>query len=227
MAALIADPEITTKQDTPVIAGVYSPREPEAWDAYEWTRAQPIRITRTWNGEPAPESRHSEARILWTERYLMVRFVCRQEEPLIVSSTPQTEHKTDRLWYRDVCEIFVAPEAKTPERYFEFEASPAGEWIDLEIVFTAQGRETNFEFHSGMQTTATILNDETIITIAVPWSSHLPKPSVGDVWRVNLFRCIGAGDERYLAWLPTFTEEPSFHVPAAFGKLKFVKDDGC
>jgi Carbohydrate family 9 binding domain-like len=221
---LIADPEITT--NTPVIAGVYSPNdsEPASWDANGWTRAQPIQITRIWNGDPAPESRHSEARILWSERYLMVRFVCRQEEPLLVSQTPQSDRKTDRLWDRDVCEIFVAPEAKTPERYFEFEASPVGEWIDLEIVFTAQGRKTNFDYHSGMQTTATIQDNQTMITIAIPWSSHLPKPSVGDVWRVNLFRCIGVGDERFLAWLPTFTEEPNFHVPKAFGSLKFVRD---
>jgi len=209
-----------------IIEAVYSSNdlEPAQWDAPEWTRTRPIQITRTWDGAPAPESRHSEARILWTESYLLVRFMCRQEEPVIVSPAPQTERKTDRLWDRDVCEIFISPEARTPERYFEFEASPAGEWIDLEIVFTSQGRKTNFEFHSGMKTAATILDDQLMITIAVPWSVHLPKPNVGDVWRVNLFRCIGAGDERFLAWQPTFTQEPNFHVPQAFGSLKFAKD---
>jgi hypothetical protein len=213
-------------EGAPIIKAVYSSNdlEPAQWDAPEWTRARPIQITRTWDGAPAPESRHSEARILWTESHLIVRFVCRQEEPVIVSPAPQTERKTDRLWDRDVCEIFVAPEPRTPTRYFEFEASPAGEWIDLEIVFTSKGRQTNFEFHSGMKTAATILDDQMMITIAVPWSVHLPKPSVGDIWRVNLFRCIGAGDERYLAWQPTFTQEPNFHVPQAFGSLKFVKD---
>ncbi len=208
-----------------IIEGVYSSQdlEPSQCTDPAWHHAQPIHITQTWAGQPAPESRHSEARILWTDRYLLARFICCQEEPLIVCPTPQTERKTVRLWDRDVCEIFVAPETDTPERYFEFEASPAGEWIDIAITFTPAGRETNLEFHSGMKASATILPGQTIITIAIPWSTVLPKPQPGDAWRVNLFRCVGAGDERYLAWQPTFTEEPNFHMPEAFGWLRFVK----
>ncbi len=38
----------------------------------------------------------------------------------------------------------------------------------------------------------------------------------------NLFRCIGVGNERYLAWQPTGTPEPLFHVPEAFGWIQFV-----
>jgi hypothetical protein len=30
------------------------------------------------------------------------------------------------------------------------------------------------------------------------------------------------GDERYLAWQPTYTAAPSFHVPEVFGWLEFV-----
>ena len=210
--------------DTKTITGVYSARElePSEWTDSDWSRANPVFITQTWAGDPAPESRHSEARILWTDRYLLVRFICRQHEPLIISPTPQTERKTVRLWDRDVCEIFVSPAANVPASYFEFEASPAGEWVDIAITFTPAGRETDLDFHSGMKASATILPDQTVITIAVPWSSRLPKPQVGSVWRVNLFRCVGAGDERYLAWQPTFTEEPNFHVPEAFGWLRFV-----
>src|SRR6187551_450345 len=106
--------------ETKTIEGVYSAQdiEPSQWTNSEWNRAQPIYITQTWTGDPAPESRHSEARILWTDRYLLVRFICRQQEPLIVSPWPQTERKTLRLWDRDVCEIFISPEPKTPESYF-------------------------------------------------------------------------------------------------------------
>ncbi len=210
--------------DTKTIAGVYSDKElePSEWSDAAWSRAQPVFITQTWAGDPAPESRHSEARILWTDRHLLVRFICRQHEPLIVCPTPQTERKTVRLWDRDVCEVFVSPQQNVPAGYFEFEASPAGEWIDIAITFTPAGRETNLNFHSGMKASATIVPDQTVITIAIPWSSRLPKPQVGSVWRVNLFRCVGAGDERYLAWQPTFSEEPNFHVPEAFGWLRFV-----
>jgi hypothetical protein len=191
------------------------------FDHPEWSRAQPIQITRKWSGDPAPASRHAEARIIWTDESLIVRFVCRQEEPVTVSSNPQLSTKTPRLWDRDVCEIFLAPDAKTPERYFEFEASPAGEWLDIAITLTPDGRETNFEFQSGMTAAAKTLASQAIICMTVPWSSCIHKPQSADRWRVNLFRCVGLGDERYLAWQPTYTDEPNFHVPQAFGELRF------
>jgi hypothetical protein len=194
----------------------------KAFDHPEWTRAHPIHITRKWSGADAPASRHAEARILWTNESLLVRFVCRQEEPLIVNANPRLDKKTLRLWDGDVCEIFVAPDPKTPERYFEFEASPAGEWVDLAIIFKASGRQTDFDFQSGMSAAAIVAGSQMTIAMQIPWSSFLPKPRKGDVWRVNLFRCVGVGDDRYLAWQPTYAAEPNFHVPEVFGWLEFL-----
>lgn len=188
----------------------------------EWTKAPPTQITRKWSGENAPESRHAEARILWSEESLAVRFVCRQVEPLIVSANPQLEQKTIGLWDRDVCEIFIAPDLEMPGRYFEFEAAPSGEWVDLAINFTPAGRETDWEFYSGMTTRARLTPEQLTITMQIPWSSSIPRPQPGDEWRVNLFRCIGVGDERYLAWQPTYTLVPNFHVPEVFGQLRFT-----
>ncbi len=191
------------------------------FDHADWSSAQPIEITRKWSGEAAPASRHAEVRILWTEQSLAIRFDCRQQEALNVNPNPRRDQKTMRLWDRDVCEIFLAPNPATPDQYYEFEAAPNGEWIDIAIRFIASERESDFEFQSGM-TTATRIDDGQLVTIiCVPWSERLMKPQRGSVWRVNLFRCIGVGDERYLAWLPTFAPEPNFHVPEVFGWLDF------
>lgn len=187
-----------------------------------WTTAAPIRIARKWTGEDAPESRLAEARIVWSEESLVVRFVCRQEEPLVVNAAPQVANKTLGLWNRDVCEIFIAPDAAAPESYFEFEAAPTGEWVDLAISFGAAGRETDFEFQSGMSAAATLQPGQLSIALRIPWSSCIPKPAPGDVWRVNLFRCVGLGNDRYLAWRPTYAPEPNFHVPEKFGRLHFA-----
>jgi alpha-galactosidase len=191
-------------------------------DHAEWSRAEPIEITRKWSGEDAAASRHAEAKILWTKDSLLVRFDCHQEEPLNVNTAPQLDSKRLRLWDRDVCEIFVAPESDVPNRYFEFEAAPTGEWIDLAINFRAGERETDFEFQSGMTTTSRLTADKLIVVICIPWSDRIPKPKATDVWRVNLFRCVGEGDERYMAWQPTFTDVPNFHVPKSFGELVFL-----
>lgn len=188
----------------------------------DWSRAQPIKITRKWSGEDAPASRHAEVRILWTEQSLVVRFVCRQEEALNVNRDPRRDRKTMRLWDGDVCEIFLAPEPIAPERYYEFEAAPTGEWIDIAIRFIAGERESDFEFQSAMTTASRVGNEELITIICIPWSARLAKPQRGNAWRVNLFRCVGIGDDRYLAWQPTYAPEPSFHVPEVFGWLDFL-----
>lgn len=188
----------------------------------DWQQCQPIMIEHYWSGEPAPPSRHAEVRICWSSEALHVRFVCVQQEPLVVSENPQTEKKTLGLWDRDVCEIFLAPDPANPGRYFEFEAAPTGEWVDLGITITPTGRETDWDFASGLTTTADLKHDQLTIEMRIPWSESIPKPKPGDAWRVNLFRCVGPeAPERYLAWLPTKTPEPNFHVPEAFGTLVF------
>jgi len=208
----------------PIIAAQYSEVSLSAneFDHPAWRGAQAIQITRKWSGEEAPVSRHAEARIIWSEESLVVSFVCGQNEPLIVNPNPQLDKKTIGLWDRDVCEIFIAPNPNTPKRYFEFEAAPTGEWVDLGIHLTPDGRETNWEFYSGMTAAARIAGEELTINIRIPWSASIPKPQRRDAWRCNLFRCVGTGNERYLAWRPTHTPEPYFHVPEVFGRLDFA-----
>lgn len=200
----------------------------KAADLYhdEWNNAPAARLTRYWSGLEAPPLRHAEARIIWTNNALSVRFICRQGEPLVTSDAPQVEHKTPGLWERDVCEIFVAPDARSPQRYLEFEAAPTGEWLDLAIEHSEGVRETDGKFDSGMTAAARISEGVITIALSVPWAAFGGTPQANDSWRVNLFRCIGTTPERgYLAWQPTRTPVPDFHVPAAFGWLKF-KDEG-
>ena len=206
------------------IKTLYTPNDLSSADLdhKDWDRAKAIPITRYWSGNPAPVDRHAEARILWSDRSLSLRFVCRQTEPLIVSSNPQIETKTLGLWDRDVCEVFLAPNPKQPNRYFEFEAAPTGEWVDLAVDVKPSQRETEWDFDSGMSATARIGKGEIIIAMRIPWGDRIHKPQRGERWRVNLFRCVGSSEDRgYLAWQPTHTEQPNFHIPEVFGWLVF------
>ena len=187
-----------------------------------WENCQAVKIEHYWSGDPAPASRHAEARLCWSDEALHVRFIGEQHEPLIVADDPVTDRKTLGLWDRDVCEIFVAPDPAQPERYFEFEASPSGEWVDLGIVITPGGRETDWDFNSGMTAAARLDDNRLFVGIRIPWSDSIPTAKPGDVWLVNLFRCVGPeAPDRYLAWRPTRTAEPNYHVPEAFGSLRF------
>ncbi|MBV9924450.1 MAG: carbohydrate-binding family 9-like protein [Acidobacteria bacterium] len=192
------------------------------FDDAAWRRARAAHIARYWSGEDAPRSRRAEARVVWDAAGLTVRFDCRQEEPLVVSTAPQVEHKTLKLWDRDVCEIFITPETERIRHYYEFEVAPTGEWIDLALTVTAEGRDTDWDFHAGMSAAARVRPGAVTSGLRVPWQALGRTPRAGERWRCNLFRCVGQDPTRgYLAWQPTHTPEPAFHVPDKFGWIVF------
>ena len=71
--------------DTTIVARYID--QPVAESDFEneiWQECQPVTIEHYWSGEPAPAARHAEARICWSNEALHVRFVCAQQEPLVV-----------------------------------------------------------------------------------------------------------------------------------------------
>jgi hypothetical protein len=189
----------------------------------EWDEAPPVKIDHYWSGEPAPAGRHAEARLLWTKEALYVRYVCNQTEPLVVGDHPQNKIKTMYLWERDVCEMFVAPDPGVVEKYLEFEVAPTGEWLDVALDWTTGQRESDWEFNSHMKTAACVEEDRVTMAMRVPWNGWIQEPEKDRRCRVNLFRCVGRDPNRgYLSWQPTRTPEPFFHLPQAFGWLKFT-----
>lgn len=188
-----------------------------------WNQGSNFRVSRYWSGDHAVASRHFTVNLLWSAIALYVRFEANQEEPLVIEHEPKFDSKTIGLWDRDVCEVFIAPDRDEPSKYFEFEVAPTGEWLDLEIDMTSGSRQTNVEYRSGMSAAAQIFGDRVVETIRVPFTAFGKAPQPGEIWLGNFFRCVGKGPDRgYLAWHPTETRIPNFHVPQKFGRLRFV-----
>jgi hypothetical protein len=187
-----------------------------------WARARAAHIARYWSGEDAPPGRRAEARVLWDASGFAVRFDCRQAEPLVVSDAPRLDRKTVGLWERDVCEMFLTPEQGPVKHYAEFEVAPTGEWLDLTVAVGPKELEKNWEYASGMTAAARVRPGSVTSSLRVPWEAFGRAPSKGERWRCNLFRCVGRDPSRgYLAWQPTHTPEPAFHVPEKFGWIVF------
>ncbi len=186
-----------------------------------WKGAQSLAVNKLWNGEPAPDTRHAVARLMWSENALYVRFDCRQDEPLYLNENPQTLEKTMKLWEHDVCELFLAPDRDEPRRYAELEIAPTGEWLDL-MVDWRNDEPRDWDYRSRMEAFARIEEDRVVMAMKIPWAAFGRKPNAGDIWIGNLFRQVGSGETRgYLAWSPTMTPEPQFHVPERFGEFVF------
>jgi alpha-galactosidase len=129
--------------------------------------------------------------------------------------------RRDQLWDRDVAEAFLQPDPTRPEFYREFEVSPNGMWIDLDI-FPA-GRA---DLKSGLQRSVVLDPDLNTWSaeLAIPLRSLTRDFDPAVNWKANFFRVEGSKEPRaYLAWQPTQTPRPNFHVPVAFGSLRFEK----
>lgn len=191
-------------------------------DNKNWDKASDVSIDRYWSGKPAPYGRHATVRLLWSGIALYVRFEADQHEPLVVSEKPDLANKTNGLWDRDVCEIFIAPDKRQRNKYFEFEIAPTGEWIDLALEIKKGKRHTDWDYRSGMESAGRIGEKKIEMAIKIPFKALGKTPGAGDVWLGNLFRCVGKDPTRgYLAWQPTKTKVPSFHVPDKFGDIVF------
>lgn len=187
-----------------------------------WRCAEPLEIGCDWRGVPAPPQLKTVARVLWTPDELIFGFECGYTELDIDEECDPTEERY-ALWERDVCEAFVrSPREAAEQVYKEFEVAPTGQFCDLRVD-RAQGLK-DWEWKSGLRTAAEISAAEGVwrAAMAVPFAAFGVAPQPGDVWRANLFRISRLGGERqYLAYSPTLTERPNFHVPAAFIELRF------
>ncbi len=207
-------------------SAIYSEDEPEsgAFDHPCWESVVPSNVGTYWSGDRAPAGRHFSFRCVWSTRILGVLFAARQDEPIVAVDSPVLDRKSIGLWDRDVCELFLADGPGPVSRYLEFEAAPNGEWLDLAIDVTDSGLQKDWELLSGMESDVLQGDGSVSIMMRIPWSAFGRAPVEGETWRANFFRIVGAGSERgYLAWSPTRTEEPSFHVPGSFGGIEFVR----
>jgi hypothetical protein len=187
-----------------------------------WQQAPPVTLDRTWRGDAAPAVLATTARLVWTPAHLWVGFDAGFIE-LDADVDYDTSVERHGLWERDVCEAFVqCPREPHDRSYKEFEVAPTGQWCDLAIHEPRV--EVDIEWQSGMETAATVdlAARRFVAVMRIPFAAFGGAPSPGDRWRGNLFR-IGrvSGERQYLAYAPTGTATPDFHVPRCFVPLIF------
>ena len=208
-------PETDTVIAVPFAGGI----DAEGFPAEEvWEKALAIDFAHDWRGKNEDPGRKTEARLLWTRDVLYVRFLANYRT-LTVFPDAEPNGRRDQLWERDVAEVFLQPVDSEGRHYKEFEVSPNGFWIDLDI---APGEKRDLK--SGLK--RRVLMDEKNKT----WKAELALPmkyltkhfDPSELWRVNFYRVEGPSEPRfYSAWRPTGTLVPNFHVPESFGTLAF------
>ena len=188
--------------------------EPSSWGA-----AGSLRFQADWQGRNADPERETEVRLLWTRETLYLRFQAKYRV-ITVFADSEPNGRRDQLWDRDVAEVFLQPNESDRRRYKEFEISPNGMWIDLDI---APGEKHDLKSGLRRRVTLNEAGKTWIAELALPMKSLVERFDPAVSWRVNFYRVEGASEPRfYSAWQPTGTPAPNFHVPEAFGKLIFA-----
>jgi alpha-galactosidase len=193
-----------------------------------WKEAPHVMIDHDRFGKtPLPDFAFQVAS-LWTPSYVYFAYHCKYDT---LNTYPGEDPAKERweLWNRDVVEVFINPHPENFRHYFEFEIAPNNQWIDLEIDLTKR-EMADASWNSNFEHAAKI--DEAhkvwVVEMRIPVRSmHANVIQPGDEWRLNLYRCDGPGDDsqrRFMSWSPLpDPNNGSFHQPASFGIIKFVK----
>jgi hypothetical protein len=189
-----------------------------------WRAARPIYADKGSYGQKVSRYR-TEIRSRWTKDNLYFLFVCPYER-LNLKSSPKTTTETFRLWDWDVAEVFIGSNFHNIRRYKEFEISPQGEWIDLDIDLEKPHHEDGWSWNSGFSVAARIDSTAKIWygAMRIPLAAlDVPSPELGQKFRINLFRSQGPPPSRVqVEWQATMSD--TFHVPEKFGTLQLVKE---
>lgn len=181
-----------------------------------WRDAAPARLEyQSVNGAASPAV-STTVRVLWSDEFLYLGFECPYTK-LTVFEPPQRNKERFGLWERDVVEAFIGADSKNINNYTEFEVAPTNERLDLKLNLP----DKDFDWDSKFETAIKINERDKVWT--AEWRIPLAKlsetkPTHGDRWRLNLYRC-DRDNKAFLAWNPTL--QGSFHAPERFGILLF------
>jgi hypothetical protein len=185
-----------------------------------WAKAPRVLVDRDYFGNQIP-GLPTEFRSRWTKEHLYLLAICPYDE-LNLKPGPDTSAETPRLWNWDVAEAFIGSGVGRITRYKEFQVSPQGEWVDLDIDREDPKAQAGAKWNSGMVVAARIDAQAKVwygvMRIPFPAIDSRP-PEKGRELRAGLYRIGGAGDaKQHYAWRPT--GQTSFHVPHAFGTIR-------
>jgi hypothetical protein len=173
-------------------------------------------------GEVIP-GHDTEIRSRWTQEHLCLLYTCHYETQHL-KPNPVTDKETNKLWEWDVAECFIGSDFENIHLYKEFQVSPQGEYVDLDINSRQMGQGNAVAWDSGFLTKARRddANKVWYGEMRLPFKAIDGKePAVGRQFRLNFLRCQGTPPNRKLInWQPTKTK--TFHTPEAFGLLKLV-----
>ena len=167
-------------------------------DEFAWeTAAQIDRFERILNDYDSI-SRPTRAKMLWDAENFYFAFSCQDPDAWAIFDA-----EDDPMWSEEVVEVFIDPDGDG-ENYLELEVNPLNAVVDLRIIALQPMWQSSKDWDiKGLQTAVEVhgsVNDSLArdlgwtAEIAIPWTAFADSidggglPTVGDTWRLNLYR---------------------------------------
>jgi uncharacterized protein (DUF362 family) len=181
-----------------------------------WSTAPAV----TWQTDyaGAPSGISTSARFLWNEQALFVLFELSGAGLNVDQSFP-VQSERNKLYEEDCVELFLAPDAKRPDHYYEVELGPLGHFFDLEIDKANKSSRVEWSSQLEVKTSAVPERHTAVIEARLAASELTAALKPGARLPLALYRMEGKAPRRYLAWRPPRTAKPNFHVAEGFGVL--------
>jgi hypothetical protein len=169
-----------------------------------------------------PAEQQTAVRLAWDETFLHVRFDCADRDAwgtFMARDAP--------LYQEEVVEVFLAPSAADPARYFELEVSPRGTLFDA-VVWNPDSDRSTMRADPGWdcpglrwETGTGAAAEDWWAALAIPWAALSGGGPLPAIWRANFYRIERPRDgaAELSAWSPPLTSPADFHKPARFGFL--------
>lgn len=181
-----------------------------------WSSAPAVTFQSDYSGKASGIS--TSVRFLWQEGALFVLFEL-SGAGLDVDTSFPTGVERPKLYEEDCVELFLAPDPKRPQHYYEVELGPFGHFLDLEVDRAAKVARVEWSSGLEIQTTRSAERRSALIEVRLTAPELVGALVPGARLPLALYRVEGKSPRHYLAWRPPRTPKPNFHVPDGFGVL--------
>ena len=197
----------TVRDDAIVVDGAIDPA---------WSEAEPVTFATDWSG--ASTATRTQVRILRSDRALYMLWEL-EGAKLDVDTSRSTSVERDKLYEEDCVEVFLAPDPEENRRYFEIEVGPMGHYFDLVVDRRTKKSDVAWSSQAEIRTEVDRARGKATIELALRSPDLVKALRPGATLPIGLYRIEGRSPRQYLAWSPTRSARPNFHVPDAFGTL--------
>lgn len=180
------------------------------------SRAPVITFDSDWSGKSTGVK--TSVRFAWSSDALRMHWELAAAGMNVDESKP-VETERMKLYEEDCVELFLGQDPNDRNRYWEIEVGPKGHFLDIAID---RGTKKSDVAWTSASTIATKIDRDTqhvTIDVTVRSPDVLAVLKKGARLPLALYRMEGKAPRLYLAWSPTRTAKPDFHVPSMFGTL--------